>query len=135
MITDIYSIAEVTPDELRWAREPWKNFPCVRAHSNGPMELSRLGELLGVGSYEEVLAGFTFLAGESQESPWVVAIPEGLVERLTSVDGAAQQWAATRWAGAIDGHEARGLRIYLERLAEFLGDHEGPVALYIDTRR
>ena len=135
MIADVYSVADVGADELRWAESPWQRWPCVRLQDLGPMELARLGEVLGVDTYDEVLAGFAFLAGESQESPWVVAVPQGLVQALASAGSDELRQTADGWNSVLERDERASLEGRLERLAEFLTRHESPFGLYIDTRR
>ena len=135
MIADVYSVADVGADELRWAESPWQRWPCVRLQDLGPMELARLGEVLGVDTYDEVLAGFVFLAGESQESPWVVAVPDGLVQALVSAASDELRAMAEGWSTVIERDERASLRSRLERLSEFLTRHESPFGLYIDRRR
>ena len=134
MTTDVFSLAETTADELRWAEQPRRRWPCLQAAGIGPKELARLGEVLGVGSSAEVLAGFSFLAGESQEPPWVVALPQNLASTLGTVSSDAIETLAAAWdeAPARDpsGSPDR-LAAYLRELTEFLERYEGPFVLYI----
>lgn len=137
MITDVFSLAETTADELRWADDPRRRWPCLRAHGIGPKELARLGEGLGVGPFEDVLEGFSFLAGESQESPWVVAVPRALSDRLIQLGGAEILPAVARWREALGGRtELSEERLvgYLRDLQCLLSDDDGPFALYISSQ-
>ena len=134
MITDVYSLADVTAEELRWARKPWQLWPCLRAKDIGPKELARLGEVLDVGPNQDVLAGFSFLAGESQESPWVVALPERLALRLAVSTDDEIMSVAAGWRDALDREVApspNDLVGYLRDLVDFLGEHDGPYGLYV----
>ena len=138
MITDVFSLAETTADELRWADEPWRRWPCLRAYGIGPKELARLGEVLGAGRFEDVLGGFSFLAGESQESPWVVAVPAALVDRLVELVSGEIAPAADSWWEALGGqHEPSGQHLagYLRDLLRFLSDGDGPFALFISFQK
>ncbi len=132
--TDVYSLADVTAEELRWARQPWQRWPCLRDEDVGPKELARLGEVLGVGVFNDVLGGFSFLAGESQESPWVVALPERLARRLVEVADDEIMSAAVDWSEALDREiapPADHLATYLRGMVDFLAKHDGPYVLYV----
>jgi len=132
---DLFSLAEVGVDELRWTERPWRRWPSVDLGDIGPKQLARLAELLGVGSHESVLGGFAFLAGESQESPWVVAVPDGLVQALASAVSDELRATAEGWSTVIERDDAASLRSRLERIGRFFRRHEGPFSLYIDTTR
>ncbi len=78
--------------------------------------------------------GFSFLAGESQESPWVVAVPAALVDRLVDLPGGEIAPAADSWREALGGQlepSGQHLAAYLRDLLRFLSDDDGPFALYI----
>jgi hypothetical protein len=136
VITDVFSLADVPADELRWTEQPWRRWPCLRATDIGPRELARLGEALGLGPYDDVLASFSFLAGESQESPWVVGIPTGLTRRLVELGGAEIECLGARWQDGRDGETgptAAPGSGYLAELQRFLSRDDGPYALYIEA--
>jgi len=136
--TDVFCLAETTADELRWAEEPWRRWRCLRGGEIGPRELARLGEVLGAGRFEDVLGGFSFLAGESQESPWVVAVPAALVDRLVELGSGEIARAADSWWQALGGqHEPSGqhLAVFLRDLLRFLSDGDGPFALVISFQK
>jgi len=82
----VLSAATVSADDLRWAADPASLAPSLPVSPCGPIELAALGEALGLGSAAQLLSGFSLLAGESQESPWVISIPEELVQALAAVD-------------------------------------------------
>ena len=129
MITDVHSLTDRSADELRWAEGPRDRWPCVCADGVGPKELARLAEVLGVGPYEEILAGFSFLAGERQESPWVVRFPEELATALAALSPEAAGQASAAWAQLLVpmGVDAAGVLTGLVDLAS----EPGELLLYI----
>jgi hypothetical protein len=136
LITDVFSLSRVTAEELRWAERPRERFSCVRAASIGPKELAQLGEGLDVGSFEAVLSGFRFLAGESQEPPWVVSIPDVLVDRLHDLGDQDVISICAEWNEALTAdaaHSRESLTAYLDRLIGFVNGREGPYALYVSS--
>jgi hypothetical protein len=137
MITAVFSLTHVGAEELRWAQRPRDRYPCVPAHAIGPKELARLGEVLGAGPAEALLAGFRFLAGESQEPPWVVAMPPVLVDQLHDLGDEEIALTVAEWAKVFDdvgkAHSSESLRGYARRLRGFVNQHHGPFALYISA--
>lgn len=130
--TWVFSLARVTADELRWAEEPWRLHPCHRASSIGPLELAALAEVMGIGDRREVIREFSLLAGESQESPWVVSCPEELMLRIGALGEGEVAAMAVGWAAACGPvADANFLVEYLEGLGAFARHSEGPYALYV----
>ena len=66
VVTYLFSLADISADDLRWANEPWTSHPACPAYSLGPRELASLGEVLDVDTYERLIGGFTLIAGEIQ---------------------------------------------------------------------
>lgn len=132
--TDVFSIAGSSAWDLRWSKHPWMSSPHLRARSLGPIQLARLGEVLGIGGYDTVIQGFSLLAGESQESPWVIAFPEELASAVASLGSGEVEGIGTRWAHAEDMPSEvspEELKTYLEALRSLLVDHAGPFVLYV----
>jgi hypothetical protein len=100
----------------------------------GPLELALLAEVMGIGDRGEVIREFSLLAGESQESPWVISFPEGLMSRVSELSEGDVEAVARRWAEA--GEHAAGanldaLQAFLKALVAFARHSDGPYALYI----
>lgn len=131
------SLTDGTADELRWTERATTVWPCVGIGELGPRELSRLGPPLGIGSAAQLLTGFTLLAGESQESPWVISVPQDLARALAAVDGALIEPLAA--AMALDAEDAGArpasrLVEQLDRVVGFLREHAGPFALHVELQ-
>jgi hypothetical protein len=98
------------------------------------MELALLAEVMGIGERGEVIREFSLLAGESQESPWVISFPEGLMSRVTELSEGDVGAVARRWAesGEMAGSATQdALGEYLRGLAAFARHSDGPYALYV----
>lgn len=132
MITDVFSLAGTSADELRWAGSPRRLRPHFAARDIGPRELARLAGLLDIESPATLAGGFSLLAGESQQSPWVVSVPDVIVEGIAVLAEQEIEPLANRWAHPeSQGSSPVVLADYLRGLSRFLGQHEGPFALYI----
>jgi hypothetical protein len=130
----VYSLAGTSADELRWSDDPRTRYRHHRAHDVGPQELARLAALLGVGTAADLVGGFSLLAGESQQSPWVVSIPAVLLAGVAALDEGEIEPLANRWRLPDELATAvapAALAEYLRGLSRFLRSHDGPFALYV----
>jgi hypothetical protein len=129
-------LKEVSADDLRWAKEPWSRYQSCSAYSIRPQELAHAGELLGLGTHEELLRGFSLIAGESQEPPWVVSLPATLVAALRAVGPDETESLAARW-GLVDEvggvQPVESLIRFLAEVVGFLENNSDPIVLYITT--
>jgi hypothetical protein len=133
----LFSLEDVSADDLRWAKEPWDAHPCCPAFSIRPQELARLGEILDAGTYEDLLGGFSLVAGESQEPPWVVSLPPALVAALRTIAPDDSHSFAARWGlidEVIENQPVENLVQFLDRMVDFLGYGRDPIVLFIARR-
>lgn len=134
LATYLVSLAGRTADQLRWAERPWQSWPNVTLGSLGPRELVRLGPALGAGDPDELILDCSLLAGESQDSPWVVSLPPTLVAGLEAVAPAATEAVAARWVlddELAAGRDPRELLGSFARMVSFVQSQEGPFVLYV----
>jgi len=134
--TDVVSLDGGSAWDLLWSKDRGAALPHLRARSIGPLQLARLGELLGLGEPDTLIRSFSLLAGESQESPWVISIPEALTTAVASLGPEAIEGVASRWAGAEDMSatvSAVALQDYLERLRGLHAGSAGPLVLLVHT--
>ena len=134
MLTALYSLEELTADDLRWQREPTDGRPHVTCSPIGPRELALLAELLGCGDHHNLLAHMRLLAGESQESPWVVAIPERVASAIGRIRGGEMAFRSAQWRAASEltsAFETHRLEQLLSEMVRFLQSHEGPFAMLV----
>ncbi len=130
----IFSIAESCADELLWNRRPWATLDHFRGLPIGPMELADLAALLGIGNYERLIGGFSLLAGESQDMPWVISLPLDLVEAVSSLNDHDIAAAARLWAlrGDMTSRFTNtDLEQYLKGAGLFLSSCPGPHVLLV----
>ena len=134
MITDVYSLAGISAEEIRWSEQQRTRAPHHRAHDVGLQDLGRLAGLLGVGTGSDLVGGFSLLAGESQQGPWVVSIPADLLAAVAALEEDQMDALAARWAhpDELSNVTTAGARAaYVRELWRFLRAHEGPFVLYI----
>ena len=134
--TDVVALAGASAWDLLWSKDRGAALPHLRARSIGPIQLARLGEVLGLGDPDTLIRSFSLLAGESQESPWVISIPETLTTAVASLRTEAIEGVASRWAGA-EGMpatvSAEALQDYLERLQGLHAGTDGPLVMLVHT--
>jgi hypothetical protein len=135
--TDVVSLDSGSARDLLWSTDLGAAMPRLRARSIGPIQLARLGELLGLGDFDTLIRGFSLLAGESQESPWVISIPEALIEAVASLGETERGEVAWRWVRADDMPDVltpERLQTYLAGLPGLLDSAAGPFVLFVHTR-
>ena len=127
-LTDILCCA---PDDLHSAitsEEPYALGTWLMAKGVGTIELCKLGELLGIGTYDEIKSGFRLVGDPLPEGPWPERIHDGLLTELKGIEDlkiteVAPEWAKIEefWGGADPGDLAE----YLKNLRGFLTDNDG----------
>jgi hypothetical protein len=94
----------------------------------GMIELSQLGEILNVDSYDNLMAGLKLVGEPRDDGPWPQTIPEALIKRLATITDEEIAAVVPRWA---ESEQFRGaatkdsLTDYLKRLRSFLSERSG----------
>jgi hypothetical protein len=94
----------------------------------GMIELALLGALLGVDSYDRLLADLRLVGEPRETGPWPQAIPAALIQRLATIGNTEIAAVVPRWlaseelAGTATTEE---LMDYLMQLRNFLADRSG----------
>ncbi len=130
--TFLCSLADITADDLRYSRTTGPR-PRLEITPAGPPELALLGRLLGAGDDQAILRGFRLLAGESQEPPWVIGVPEELRDLLASIGENALPRLADAWATALQAEPTSTLDI-LRGIRDLAVTGPGPLALHVTGR-
>lgn len=134
----VFSLAEIPAEDLLWDQRPWHSRPHYRGPLIGPTELAHLAVTLGTGGFAATIAGFSLLAGESQDVPWVISIPADLIEAVAALDDSDIVATARMWAQRDDlsgRFSVEDLEHYLAGAGAFLRDTPGPHALRVVARR
>jgi hypothetical protein len=119
-VEDLWSILDSDEpyDKQRW-------FLCKGI---GMIELSKLGEMIGVDSYDNLMAGLELVGEPRDEGPWPQTIPDALTKRLATITDDEIVTVVPRWA---EIEEFRGtatmesLTDYLKRLRSYLSERSG----------
>lgn len=112
--------------------EPYDNKRWLLCKGIGMIELSQLGEMLEVDSYDNLMAGLKLVGEPREEGPWPQTIPPALTKRLATITDGEIATVIPRW---IELEEFRGtatedsLTHYLKRLRSFLAERSGPFFL------
>lgn len=133
----IFSLAETSAEDLMWDQLPWKSRPHYQGPQIGPTELAHLAVTLGTGEFEATIAGFSLLAGESQDLPWVISIPGDLIEAIASLDDNDIVATARMWTQRDDlasRFSVEELEHYLAGAGGFMRDTLGPHILRVVAR-
>src|SRR5262249_342433 len=94
----------------------------------GMIELSQLGEMLGVDSYDNLMAGLKLVGEPRDEGPWPQTIPDVLTKRLATIADDEIAAVVPRWVELEEFHGAAtmdSLTDYLKRLRSFISERSG----------
>jgi hypothetical protein len=119
-------------DEL-WSildsEEPYDQKRWFLCKGIGMIELSQLGELLGVDSYDNLMAGLKLVGEPRDEGPWPQTVPNALTKRLAAITDGEIAAVVPRW---LESEQFQGgsattdsLTNYLERLRSFVSERSG----------
>jgi hypothetical protein len=119
-VEDLWSILDSDEpyDKKRW-------FLCKGI---GMIELSKLGEMLDVDSYDNLMAGLKLVGEPRDDGPWPQTIPDALTKRLAMISDDEIAALVPRW---VELEEFRGaatmesLIDYLKRLRSYLSERSG----------
>jgi hypothetical protein len=127
----LVALGGLEPDDLLGVDPGRLDRPSLWLGQLGPLELAVLADLLGL-DRDAIGRRFSLLAGESQESPWVVSFPDELAAALAGLDEPVALSLAGRWADHLttSGVDAGEL---LARLTSLVAGVTGPLVLHIVT--
>lgn len=130
-LSDILSCPESDLEAIITSEQPYSSGDWYFAKNIGAIQLRLLGEVLGVGSYEELESGFRLVGEPLPEGPWPRTIHAGLVDKIRKLSDTETEKASIEWAKAeeLDGAPPDNLADYLTGLREFFAKNHGPVFL------
>jgi hypothetical protein len=94
----------------------------------GMIELSQLGEMLRVDSYDSLMAGMKLIGEPRDDGPWPVTIPDALTKRLAAITNHEIAAVVPRWVELEEFHGTatrESLTDYLTRLRTYLSERSG----------
>lgn len=92
------------------------------------IELCRLGEMLSVDSYANLMSGFDLVGEPRDEGPWPQTIPDALTTRLATLSDDEIADVAPRWVTIEELQTTatvESLTDYLMRLRAYLSGRSG----------
>lgn len=119
-VEDLWSILD--------SGEPYDNQRWFLCKGIGMIELSKLGEMLDVDSYDNLMAGLKLVGEPRDDGPWPQTIPDALTKRLAMITDDEITAVVPRW---VELEEFRGtatmesLTDYLKRLRSYLSERSG----------
>src|SRR5215212_12007215 len=122
-LSDIVSCPLDQLEEVITHEEPYQLGTWYHAKNIGTIELCQLGELLGIGSYDDLNAGFELVGEPLPDGPWPQTIHQEIVAALANITDEQISKVTPRWAqieefgGAVS---AKNLADYLKGLRAFL---------------
>ena len=133
-LSDIVSCPIEKLEEVITHEEPYGLGTWFFAKRVGMIELCKLGEILGVGSYDELTSEFNLVGEPLDDGPWPQTIPVGLISRLKiitddEINAVVSSWAQIEEFKRFDGPGVHSLSEYLKGLRAFLTTNAGPFFL------
>ncbi len=130
-LSDFLSCPEEELETIITNDEPYSDGAWFKAKNIGMIQLCKLGELLNIGSYDELKNGFGLVGEPLPDGPWPETTPPALIAKLrqisdTEIQSAAQGWART---DELTGVSSANLVDYLTRLRDFLKQQSNPIFL------
>ena len=110
-------------EEIIIQEDPYSKGSWFKAKNIGMIELSKLGEMLEVGSYDSLSDGFKLVGEPLDQGPWPQTIPVELTDRLSVLSEDEIIEVCDHWSKIEEfrGHAAPdALKDYLLGLREFL---------------
>ncbi|NQZ67672.1 MAG: hypothetical protein HRT89_06345 [Lentisphaeria bacterium] len=95
------------------------------------IELSKLGEMLSVASYDELMDDFELVGEPLEEGPWPMAIPSKLSDKLMIIEEDEIISVCAKWVEIEEFYDSdkEGLSQYIKELKEFLNANPAPFFL------
>ena len=134
-LSDILCCSDSQVESAITSEEPYSIGVWFQARGIGTIELATLGELLQVGSYDELFDGFVAVGEPLEEGPWPEVIPLGLVEALKNISDSQVASVTPEWSQIEEfygGVSPEHLAEYLINLRRFLVANQGSYYLVND---
>ena len=130
-LSDLLSCPEDELEAIITNEEPYSSGAWFQAKNIGTIQLCKLGELLGVGSYRDLKSGFGLVGEPLPDGPWPETIHPALIAKLREISDAQIQSVVNDWARTdeLAGVSSENLADYLTGLRDFLRQQQNPIFL------
>jgi hypothetical protein len=134
-LSDVVFLNGNSPEDVANSPEPYSLGTWFHAKNMDLIPLSKLGELLGVATYKDLVSGFRPLFPPEGDS-FVLSFPEELQDKIRSltddeISDVVSGWADIEEFGGFATTES--LATYLKSLREFLNANSGYAALHLSV--
>jgi hypothetical protein len=127
-LNDILNCAEAELWNILDSDDAYQHDGWFMCKGIGMIELCKLGEMLSVASYDDLMADFNLIGEPRDDGPWPQTIPALLMAKLAKVTDEEIAAVVPQWA-AIDEFFGtatnESLSDYLKRLREYLDGRSG----------
>lgn len=127
-LTDILCCDPTDLHSAITSEEPYALGTWHMATGVGAIELCKLGELLGIGTYAEIKSGFGLVGDPLPEGPWPERIHDGLLSALRTIEDSRIAEITPEWAEIEEfqgGADPNDLAQYLKDVRAFLAENDG----------
>jgi len=130
-LSDLLSCPEDELEAIITNEAPYSSGTWFLAKNIGMIQLCKLGELLGLGSYRDLKRGFGLVGEPLPDGPWPETTHPALIAKLRDVSDAEIQSVVNDWARTeeLAGTSPENLADYLTRLRDFLKQQKNPIFL------
>lgn len=131
-ISDIVFLEGNDAEEVACSEDPYSYGKWFHAKNIDMIPLSKLGELLSVSSYKELMSGFQPIHPPEGEA-FILSFPEVLQDKIKSLNDQDIMAITERWAKIDEFHGASEppLRQYLTGLRDFLNSNSGYANIFL----
>ena len=132
-ISDVVFLEGSDPEEVVNSEEPYSLGKWFRAKNIDMIPLSKLGEMLGVSTYQNLMKGFQPVHPPEGEA-FILSFPKELQDRIRGLDDQEIAAVVTQWSKIDEfGGDApeEPLHNYLAGLRDFLNERSGYANLYL----
>jgi len=127
-LTDIVCCDAADLHSAITSEEPYAIGTWYMAKRIGTIELCKLGEILGIGTYDEIKSGFGLVGEPLPEGPWPETIHEGLLSAIREIEDSRISDVTPKWAKIDEfwgGADPNDLAQYLKEVRAFLTKNAG----------
>ncbi|SMP78254.1 hypothetical protein SAMN06265222_12515 [Neorhodopirellula lusitana] len=130
-LSDMLTCPESELAKIITSDEPYSSGRWLQAKNIAMIQLSKLGEILNLGTYKELSAGFELVGEPLPDGPWPERTPPALVAAIAALTDDEIQTVARAWSNdpELEGNAPGILAAYLSDFRGFASDCSLPIFL------